>query len=113
MLNGCDEGAWWEQDAAAALPANLLNITAGQTVIDLCAAPGGKTAQLITAGGTVTAIDNNRKRLDRLRRNLDRLQLSASLVLRDGKDYRPNAPVDASWLMHPAQQLARSDADWF
>ena len=64
-------------------------------MIDLCAAPGGKTAQLIVAGGTVTAIDNNRKRLDRLRRNLKRLQLSASLVLGDGTDYRPNAPVDA------------------
>jgi 16S rRNA (cytosine967-C5)-methyltransferase len=95
LLVGFDEGAWWVQDAAAALPAQLLNVKAGQTVIDLCAAPGGKTAQLITAGGTVTAIDNNRKRLDRLRRNLDRLQLSASLVLGDGKDYRPNAPVDA------------------
>ena len=57
--------------------------------------PGGKTAQLIVAGGTVTAIDNNRKRLDRLRRNLKRLHLSASLVLCDGTDYRPNAPVDA------------------
>ena len=95
LLNGFDEGAWWVQDAAAALPAKLLNVTAGQTVIDLCAAPGGKTAQLITAGGTVTAIDNNRKRLDRLRRNLERLRLSASLVLGDGTDYRPNAPVDA------------------
>ena len=73
-LTGFDDGAWWVQDAAAALPAQLLNVTAGQTVIDLCAAPGGKTAQLITAGGTVTAIDNNRKRLDRLRRNLERLR---------------------------------------
>ena len=95
LLVGFDEGVWWVQDAAAALPAQLLNATAGQTVIDLCAAPGGKTAQLITAGGTVTAIDNNRKRLDRLRRNLERLELSANLVLGDGTDYRPNAPVDA------------------
>jgi 16S rRNA (cytosine967-C5)-methyltransferase len=95
LLAGFDEGAWWVQDAAAALPAHLLNVTAGQTVIDLCAAPGGKTAQLIIAGGTVTAIDNNRKRLDRLRRNLKRLRLSASLVLSDGTDYRPNNPVDA------------------
>ena len=95
LLAGFDEGAWWVQDAAAALPAHLLNVTAGQTVIDLCAAPGGKTAQLIVAGGTVTAIDNNRKRLDRLRRNLKRLRLSASLVLSDGTDYRPNEPVDA------------------
>jgi 16S rRNA (cytosine967-C5)-methyltransferase len=95
LLAGFDEGAWWVQDAAAALPARLLNIGAGQTVIDLCAAPGGKTAQLITAGGTVTAIDNDRKRLDRLRRNLKRLRLSANLVLGDGTDYRPNALVDA------------------
>ncbi len=95
LLAGFDEGAWWVQDAAAALPAQLLNVTAGQTVIDLCAAPGGKTAQLIAAGGTVTAIDNNRKRLDRLRRNLKRLHLSASLVLGDGTDYCPSAPVDA------------------
>ena len=94
LLTGFDDGAWWVQDAAAALPAQLLNVTAGQTVIDLCAAPGGKTAQLIVAGGTVTAVDNNRKRLDRLRRNLKRLRLSASLVLVDGIDYRPNAPVD-------------------
>lgn len=95
LLAGFDEGAWWVQDAAAALPAHLLNVNAGQTVIDLCAAPGGKTAQLIAAGGIVTAIDNNRKRLDRLRRNLKRLQLSANLILGDGTDYRPNAPVDA------------------
>ena len=94
-LAGFDEGEWWVQDVAAALPAHLLNVTAGEAVIDLCAAPGGKTAQLIVAGGIVTAIDNNRKRLDRLRRNLKRLHLSASLVLCDGRNYRPNAPVDA------------------
>ena len=95
LLAGFDEGAWWVQDAAAALPARLLNVSAGQTVIDLCAAPGGKTAQLIVAGGNVTAIDNSRKRLDRLRRNLKRLRLSANLVLCDGADYHPIAPVDA------------------
>ena len=92
-------------------PARLLNVTAGQTVIDLCAAPGGKTAQLIVAGGTVTAIDNNRKRLDRLRRNLKRLQLSASLVLSDGTNYRPNGPVDAVLVDAPAQPRVRSAAD--
>ena len=95
LLAGFEEGTWWVQDAAAALPAQLLNVTAGQTVIDLCAAPGGKTAQLISAGGIVTAIDNNRKRLDRLRRNLKRLHFSANLVLGDGTDYCPSAPVDA------------------
>ena len=95
LLVGFDEGAWWVQDAAAALPARLLTITADETVIDLCAAPGGKTAQLIAAGGRVTAIDNSRKRLDRLRRNLKRLKLSADLVLADGTGYSPDAPVDA------------------
>ena len=95
LLAGFREGAWWVQDLAAALPAHLLNITTGQTVIDLCAAPGGKTAQLIVAGGTVTAIDNNRKRLNRLRHNLKRLRLSANLVIGDGTCYQPNTPVDA------------------
>jgi len=95
LLAGFEDGAWWVQDAAAALPAHILNVTAGQTVIDLCAAPGGKTAQLIVAGGTVTAIDNNRQRMDRLRRNLGRLRLTASMVLCDGTEYHPKVPVDA------------------
>ena len=95
LLAGFEDGAWWVQDAAAALPARLLGVTADENVIDLCAAPGGKTAQLIAAGAKVTAIDNSRKRLDRLRRNLKRLKLSANLVLADGTAYRPEAPVDA------------------
>ena len=95
LLVGFDEGAWWVQDAAAALPARLLNIAKDEAIIDLCAAPGGKTAQLIAAGGRVTAIDNSRKRLDRLRRNLKRLKLPADLVLADGISYSPDAPVDA------------------
>lgn len=95
LLVGFEEGAWWVQDAAAALPARLLNIVKDEAVIDLCAAPGGKTAQLIAAGGRVTAIDNSRKRLDRLRRNLKRLKLPADLVLADGASYSPAAPVDA------------------
>ena len=95
LLEGFEDGAWWVQDAAAALPARLLNLATGQTVIDLCAAPGGKTAQLIAAGGNVTAIDNSQKRLDRLRRNLKRLKLSANLILCDGKDYNPETQVDA------------------
>ena len=95
LLDGFEDGAWWVQDAAAALPARQLDLAAGQTVIDLCAAPGGKTAQLIAAGGNVTAVDNNQKRLDRLRRNLKRLKLSADLILCDGKDYNPVTQVDA------------------
>ena len=95
QLAGFDAGAWWVQDVAAALPARLLAVTPGQAVIDLCAAPGGKTAQLIAAGATVTAIDQSRKRLDRLRRNLKRLKMTAGLVLADGTKFTPECAVDA------------------
>jgi 16S rRNA (cytosine967-C5)-methyltransferase len=95
LLAGFEDGAWWVQDAAAALPARLLGEITDKDVIDLCAAPGGKTAQLIAAGAKVTAIDNSRKRLDRLRRNLKRLKLPATLVLADGAAYTPEIPVDA------------------
>ena len=100
-LLGFAEGAWWVQDAAAAVPARLLGQFGGKQVIDLCAAPGGKTAQLIASGATVTAIDNNRKRLERLRRNLKRLNMPAKLVLSDGRDFYPDAPVDAVLLDAP------------
>ena len=109
LLVGFDEGAWWVQDAAAALPAQLLNVTRPGRDRSLCCSRR-QTAQLITAGGTVTAIDNNRKRLDRLRRNLERLQLSASLVLARWDGLVPMPQLMPSWLMHPAQQPARSDA---
>lgn len=77
-LPGFDEGAWWVQDAAAALPARLLAVTAGERVADLCAAPGGKTAQLAIAGATVVAVDSSPKRMARLDRNLQRLRLSVT-----------------------------------
>ena len=76
------------------MPVRLLGKLDGKQVIDLCAAPGGKTAQLISAGANVTAVDNNRKRLDRLQSNLKRLNMSAKLVLSDGRNFVPNAPVD-------------------
>ena len=101
QLSGFAEGAWWVQDAAAAMPARLLGQLDGKQVIDLCAAPGGKTAQLITTGAIVTAIDNSRKRLDRLRRNLKRLNMPAKLVLSDGRNFVPDAPVDAILLDAP------------
>ena len=72
-LPGYAEGAWWVQDAAAALPVRLFGEVAGQHVVDLCAAPGGKTAQLAAAGARVTAIDRSPRRLDRLVANLQRL----------------------------------------
>src|SRR5262249_47021429 len=75
QLPGYDEGAWWVQDAAAALPAKLFGDVRGRTVADLCAAPGGKTAQLAAAGATVIAADRAGGRLERLRQNLERLHL--------------------------------------
>ncbi|MGN6535406.1 MAG: transcription antitermination factor NusB, partial [Mesorhizobium sp.] len=75
-LPGFAEGEWWVQDAAAALPARLLGNVRGMRVADLCAAPGGKTAQLVLAGAEVTAIDTSRNRLARLRQNLERLNLT-------------------------------------
>lgn len=100
-LDGFAEGAWWVQDAAAAMPARLLTQLRDKQVIDLCAAPGGKTAQLIAAGADVTAIDSSRKRLDRLRRNLKRLKMPTKLVLSDGRAYVPDTPVDAILLDAP------------
>ena len=94
-LPGFEEGAWWVQDAAAALPARLFGDLAGRHVIDLCAAPGGKTAQLVAAGARVTAIDASERRLRTLRRNLRRLELSAELIHTDGRRFEPDRPVDA------------------
>jgi len=83
------------------LPARLLDVRPGETVIDLCAAPGGKTAQLAAAGASVTAVDASPARLDRMRTNLDRLKLDATLVHADAGDWRPDAPADAVLLDAP------------
>lgn len=82
-LPGYAEGAWWVQDAAAAIPARLLDVMPGERVLDLCAAPGGKTAQLAAAGGEVTAVDRSAARLARLSENLARLGLSATVLAAD------------------------------
>jgi 16S rRNA (cytosine967-C5)-methyltransferase len=87
MLPGFTEGQWWVQDAAAALPARLLGDIAGKTVADLCAAPGGKTAQLALAGARVTAIDRSAARMARLRDNLARLELAAETVVTDAAEW--------------------------
>ncbi len=92
-LPGFAEGAWWVQDAAAALPVKLLGDVRGHKVIDLCAAPGGKTAQLAALGAEVIAVDRSEKRLLRLKENLARLQLSAEVVCRDALSYAPPAKV--------------------
>ena len=92
-LPGYNEAAWWVQDAAAALPAKLLGNVAGERVLDLCAAPGGKTAQLAAAGAKVTALDRSPRRVDRLNANLARLQLSAQTLVADAIQWRPPQPV--------------------
>lgn len=92
-LPGYEEGAWWVQDAAAALPARLLDVPAGAPVLDLCAAPGGKTAQLAAAGARVTAVDRSAKRLKRLEANLARLDLTAELIVADVALWLPPMPV--------------------
>jgi 16S rRNA (cytosine967-C5)-methyltransferase len=79
-IEGYENGDWWVQDVAATLPVMLANVKPGQTAIDICAAPGGKTAQLAASGAIVTAIDNDGKRLTRVQQNLDRLQLQARLI---------------------------------
>jgi 16S rRNA (cytosine967-C5)-methyltransferase len=93
-LPGYAEGAWWVQDAAAALPVRLLGDVNGLTVADLCAAPGGKTAQLALAGARVTAVDKSAGRLVRLQENLTRLGLAAELVTADATEWRAG-PFDA------------------
>jgi len=99
-LPGFAEGAWWVQDAAAALPARLFGRVAGLRVVDLCAAPGGKSAQLAAAGAHVTAVDRAPARLARLRQNLDRLKLTAELVCADAAEWQAE-PFDAVLLDAP------------
>jgi 16S rRNA (cytosine967-C5)-methyltransferase len=93
-LPGYAEGAWWVQDAAAALPARLLGDVQGKSVADLCAAPGGKTAQLAAAGARVTAVDRSAPRMERLRQNLARLQLDVTTVVADATEWQAE-PFDA------------------
>jgi 16S rRNA (cytosine967-C5)-methyltransferase len=99
-LPGFIEGAWWVQDAAAALPARLIGDIRGRRVADLCAAPGGKTAQLILAGAKVTAVDRAPARLQRLRENLARLALEAEIVCANIEEWTAE-PFDAVLLDAP------------
>ncbi len=100
-LPGYAEGAWWVQDAAAALPARLLGDVAGREVVDLCAAPGGKSAQLAAAGARVTAIDRSTRRLERLVANFQRLALPIEAVAADALTWRPTRRVKAVLLDAP------------
>lgn len=100
-LPGYAEGEWWVQDAAAALPAMLFGNVKSKRIADLCAAPGGKTAQLISAGASVTALDQSASRIKRLKSNLERLQLDAEVVQADAGKWRPEEPFDAVLLDAP------------
>ena len=101
QLLGYQEGYWWVQDCAAALPARLIGNIRNKNIIDLCAAPGGKTAQLVSAGARVIAIDHKAARVNRLSDNLQRLGLPAEIVCADGRDYAPEFLVDGVLLDAP------------
>jgi 16S rRNA (cytosine967-C5)-methyltransferase len=120
-LPGFDEGAWWVQDAAAAIPARLFGDLAGRNAADLCAAPGGKTAQLALAGAEVTAVDRSEQRLKRLRDNFTRLSFDAEIVAADVLEWQ-SPPFDAVLLdapcsstgtirRHPDIPWTKSEAD--
>lgn len=98
---GFDDGDWWVQDAAAAIPARLLNVKAGQTALDLCAAPGGKTLQLADAGAEVVALDRSESRVKRLRQNFERMKLEAEVVAIPAEDWEDDRQFDAVLLDAP------------
>jgi 16S rRNA (cytosine967-C5)-methyltransferase len=100
-LPGFAEGAWWVQDAAAALPVKLLGDISGKNIADLCAAPGGKTLQIAAAGARVTAVDRSKQRLETLRENLARTQLEANVVTADVLKLKAREKFDAVLLDAP------------
>ncbi|SFJ08324.1 RsmB/NOP family class I SAM-dependent RNA methyltransferase [Jannaschia pohangensis] len=101
ILPGFAEGDWWVQDAAAAIPVRLLGDLTGLRVLDLCAAPGGKTLQLASGGAHVTALDISGKRLRRVSQNLDRTGLTAEIVEADALEWTPEEPFDVVLLDAP------------
>jgi 16S rRNA (cytosine967-C5)-methyltransferase len=124
-MPGFAEGGWWVQDAAATLPVMMLGDVAGKKVIDLCAAPGGKTMQLAAAGAEVRAVDNDATRLARLSENLARTGLTAALIQSDARDLKASAPLvlidapctatgtirrhpDLCWIKQPGDVTARA-----
>ena len=120
-LPGFAEGAWWVQDAAAALPAKVLAAQPGETVLDMCAAPGGKTLQLAAAGAEVVALDISEARLGRLRENLTRTGLSAQVVVGDALEHQGqydaillDAPCSATGTIrrHPDLPFAKDGAEF-
>jgi len=122
-LPGYAEGAWWVQDAAAALPARMLAVQPGERVLDLCAAPGGKTLQLAAAGADVTALDLSEGRMARVEQNLARTGLTARCVVADAFDFAEtgfdaillDAPCSATGTIrrHPDLPHAKDGAEFF
>ncbi len=100
-LPGFEDGRFWVQDAAAAMPVRLLGEIKGKRVLDLCAAPGGKTMQLAALGATVTALDSSEGRMKRLKENLKRTKLSAELVTANVLNWKPEKPFDVIVLDAP------------
>jgi 16S rRNA (cytosine967-C5)-methyltransferase len=100
-LPGFEAGDWWVQDAAAAMAVRLLDPQPGERILDLCAAPGGKTLQLVAAGAQVTALDMSEPRLARLRENLGRTGLAADIVVADALHWEPATKFDAILLDAP------------
>lgn len=100
-LAGFDEGSFWVQDLAASIPARLLGEGAGRTVLDLCAAPGGKTMQLASAGWKTVSVDNSAKRMERFQDNLTRTKLQAEEVIADLMQWEPAEAADAVLLDAP------------
>ncbi len=94
QLSGYDSGEWWVQDLAASLPVQLAGPQKGQSALDICAAPGGKTAQLAAAGMDVVAVDNDGARMERVKENLERLQLDARLIVADATELSAEQQFD-------------------
>ncbi|WP_322895000.1 MULTISPECIES: RsmB/NOP family class I SAM-dependent RNA methyltransferase [unclassified Yoonia] len=121
-LSGYDAGAWWVQDAAAALPVKLLGDVTGLRVLDLCAAPGGKTLQLAAGGADVTAVDLSEKRMVKLGENLARTGLTAKTIVSDAFDYHEggfdavllDAPCSATGTIrrHPDLPYAKDGSEF-
>ena len=121
-LAGYEAGDWWVQDAAAAIPAKVLNAQAGERVLDMCAAPGGKTMQLAAAGADVVAIDVSKKRMTRVHENLEHTGLEATLRVVDALEWREalfdaillDAPCTATGTIrrHPDLPHAKDGADF-
>ncbi|MEX0280772.1 MAG: RsmB/NOP family class I SAM-dependent RNA methyltransferase [Arenibacterium sp.] len=120
-LPGYTRGDWWVQDAAAAIPARILNVRPGEKVLDMCAAPGGKTLQLAAAGADVIALDVSQSRLERVKENLKRTSLNAQIVVEDALEHQGlydaillDAPCSATGTIrrHPDLPHAKDGSDF-